>query len=744
MRLAAVSLMVALSAGCAMAQESETETLSGDVTADRPQVDFPITLEAGDIVTLTTSSAENFDTVLSLTGPNGALIAENDDHGESLQSQIIHQASQAGQYTATVRGYGDSIGAFELEIRDGVDFGLSADARTVMEDVVTIDAARPARTFSVDLAAEDILVATTYALSEGLDTTLALMGADGTTIAQNDDMGDGSLNSRLVYQAAEAGQYQVTLSTYSGEGAGDLVMSLAIDPNAEVPFDFTSIEGEEIASYSGTLDGETESMAYPVELAAGQTLYVMADAVEGDLDTVIRLEGPDGFPVALNDDRGDGSPNSAFAHTAAEAGVYSLEISRYQGSDTSGVYALVLMTVEASVVDTLQDLLDNSIRLSGEELTIRTEDFIVHYTIEGEDASSHEYAQSVGEALQEVLDIQVARMGFSEPIRDDEGMYRVYVGDAGGSLGFARPVQVVFDNPATADVREMTAARAIFLIENDFAGLGKEASPHSLMRATATHEFNHVIQYAYDSEEPLDWLYEATASWIEVVTVGDDQDATDYVATDYESPGTCWTTTESGFNYSQWTLLQSLADVYGDDLMVRIWENAVELDGFETVAAALRDEGTTIPDVIQRWRVQNLARDYDLAPLFDTTVALRRTLSETGSWRSKGGLQQLGANYFNVDLDGRYTVSIESEADMEAIALGHRGGEIHAVPLGRSGVIDTAGWDYLGVMVFNRTMPEEPGECSGAGYTLDIQPASAAMADAAYRFDARHFAPPAQ
>ncbi|MEN0653784.1 MULTISPECIES: DVUA0089 family protein [Hyphobacterium] len=746
MRIAIVALFIAFSASCALAQETQSEVLSGEVTASRPQVDFPFELDAGDVVTLTTMSDENFDTILTLTGPNGARLAQNDDmaSGESLQSQIVHVATASGQYTASVTGYGNALGSFELEILHGIDFGLSDDARTIMEGVVTIDSARPTRNFTVDLAEDDIFVASTFALSDSLDTTLALLDADGNTIAQNDDRGDGTLNSHLIFQAPEAGRFQVQLGSWSGQDQGDAILSLAIDPNAEVPFDFSSIEGERIAAYADYLGADPESIEYPVTLTEGQTLYVMADTVEGDLDPVIRLEGPDGFPVALNDDRGDGSLNSAFAYTATEAGTYMLEISRYQGSDTGGQFELVLMSVDASVVETLQALLDNSIQLSGEVQSIRTDDFIVYYTLEGEDASSLEYAQSVAVALQEMLDIQVGRMGWAEPIRDNEGLYRAYVGDAGGSLGFTRPAQMVFDNPNTTDVREMAAARAIFLIENDFAGLGKAASPHSLMRATATHEFAHVIQYAYDAEEGLDWLYESTASWIEVATVGADQDATDYVSSDYDAPERCWTTSESGHNYSQWTLLQSLADVYGEDLIVRIWENTVELDGFETVAAALREEGTTIPDVIERWRAQNLALDYELAPLFNSTVALQRTLSQAGSWNAKGGLEQLGANYFTVDLDGRFTVTLDGESGIEVLALGVRDGEMHVVPLGQSGAIDTAGWDYLGLMVFNANMPEEPGACSGSGYTLDVQPSNAAMARAAYRFDARHFIAPGQ
>ena len=272
--------------------------------------------------------------------------------------------------------------------------------------------------------------------------------------------------------------------------------------------------------------------------------------------------------------------------------------------------------------------------------------------------------------------------------------------------------------------------------------MGKAAPVHSLMRATATHEFNHVIQFGYDSEEGLDWLYEATASWTETTTVGGDQDATDYVATDFGAPEICWTTSEGGFDYAQWTLLQSIADVHGESIVVRMWENSVELDGFETMSATLEPVGTTIPDVIQRWRAQNFALAYDLAPHFTDTVRVHHTLNSERGWMSKGGLEQLGANYIAVELDGRYEFGLRGDAGLELVALAHSGDEIQVIPLGRGGVVDTDAHDYLALMVFNRTMPEAPGVCSDVGYSLDVAPANAAPAAPAYGFSAEHFTPP--
>jgi hypothetical protein len=730
-------------AGSACAQSESEPLLSGELTAETPRASVIVSLEAGQLVSLTTSSTENLDTILTLSGPGGKTVAENDDQQAGmLSSRIIHMPSSSGDFAIAVSGYEGATGPFELHITHGLDVGLSAAASTLEEDVVALDLDRTSARFDVELAAEDIFVASTFALTASLDTILVLRDAEGATVTQNDDSGDGSLNSQLVYQAVEAGRFELEVSSFSGSDVGELVLSLALDPNADVPFNFDTIEGEALESYTGAITSDAAPQAFDVEIAAGQTLFAIADATSGDLDVVLRLMGPDGFAVAMNDDRGDGSLNSAFAYTAPETDTYTIMVERYRDGESSGEFQLNLSSVDASVVDVLLALLDNSVSLSGTEQTIETEDFRVHYTLEGPDASSHAYAQSVGETLQTVLDLQVKQIGWAEPIRDQDGRYRAYVADAEGSMGLTRPVQIIFDNPNTSDVRELSAARTLFIIDNDFEGMDKAAPTESLMRATVTHEFNHVVQYGYDSEEGLDWLYEATASWTETTTVGSDQDATDYVETDYDAPEVCWTTSQDGYDYAQWTLLQSMADTYGDGFVVDIWENSVELDGFETLAVPLAGVGANIPDVIQRWRAQNYALAYDLAPLFDTTVRLHHTLSDVGVWTSKGGLEQLGANYIALDLDGQYGFAISSEADVEMLALGLRNGEIQAISLGREGSLDTGDFESVALMVFNRTMPDAPGECSGVGYTIEVSSSTNPVTNGSYRFDASNFTPP--
>ncbi|HYD86668.1 MAG TPA: DVUA0089 family protein [Vitreimonas sp.] len=737
--LIALVLMTASAAG----QTSADRSLSGHITARAPNASFQLQLEAGQIVNLTTSSAEDLDTVLRLTDPGGRTVAENDDWQEGdLSSRIVYVARTRGRHTAVVSGYGDATGAFQLQVSYGLDVGLSDAARTLREERLSFNAQRREARFDVDLGSGDVFVASTFALSDGLDTILTLRDSTGAILAQSDDRGDGTLNSQIIYEAAAAGRYTVVVGTYDGKGVGDYILSLALDPNAEAPFNFAAIEGAPLAQYDGELGDAQPSRSYSVNLAAGQTLFARSDVLSGNLDPVLRLTGPDGHPVALNDDRGDGSLNSALAYTAPADGAYTLEISRYRQSGTGGAYRIVLLSTDRSLVTTLQALVENQVTLSGPERIIETADFRLHYTLEGQDASTSEYAQATAEALQAALEEQVERLGWAAPIRGEDGRIRAYVAHADGSMGYVKAVQMVFDNPSTPGVRETAAARGVLVIDNDFRGTGKSASPESLMRATVAHELNHILQHGYDSQEGLSWLYESTASWMETATAGSDQDATGYVETDFAAPERCWTTSAEGHNYAQWTLLQSLADSHGDRIVVGIWENSVRYDGFETMSRTLAGVGTTIPDAIQRWRAQNFARDYDLAPLFGRSVRLHGSIARDGAWTPNGRVEQLGAHYVAVNLRGARTYALQGDANLELVGLGRRNGAIEVIPLGRGGVFDASAFENAALMVFHRALPDAPGVCRGVSYSIQVSGARGSMARARYQFSAEHFAPP--
>jgi hypothetical protein len=739
------TLVCLLLATTAAAQDDET--FDGELTDDEPSAVYEIDLEEGEIITLATDTDDDLDTILTLFNPDGDEVAENDDaEGSTTTTSLIeYVAEESGTYTIEVTGFNDDTGTFTLTISFGADFGLSEDAEVLLEETVSLDSETTEEKFYVSLVAGDIVVITTEALTDDLDTTLELLDEGGDSVAENDDRGDGTTNSQIIYEVPEDGNYTVVVSSFQGDEEGDLLLSIATDATAEPPFDFASIQGDVIEQYEDTLDDDQPSLEYTVELESGDTLLALTDVTDGDLDTVLNLYDPEGIIIASNDDRGDGSFNSAIAFTAAVAGEYTVEVERFPRGDSSGDFELTLSSVDESVVETLTALLEETVTLSGDVEIIETENFRIHYTLEGADATTAEYAQQVADTLEEVYDVQVNQIGWAEPVRGSDGLYPVYIADALGSddaFGYASPTVVVLDNPNTPDVRETGATRAVFVIDNDFEDVDKEASALSLMRATSTHEFNHVIQFGYDQQEGLDWLYESTASWTETTTVGNDQDATDYVTSDFEAPELCFTSEENdgGLAYGQWTLLQSLADQYGEQIVVRLWENAVTFDGFETMERTLEEVETTIPEVIEYWRAQNFARDYDLAPLFERAVWVEATIDDEGEWTFEGaGIQELGANYYVLDLNGSYQFTLDGEDSLQLIALAVTEDEVQVIRLGEEGTFDTTAYDYSALMVFNEAMPDEPGDCSFTDYTIEVTEAEGAMPDVAYTFSAEHF-----
>lgn len=741
MRLATAFVALAVFGLGSVGHAQTASQFSGELTRRAPASSFPLDLRAGQIVTLSTTSDSGLDTVLTIYGPDNRQIAFNDDAGGALTSQIVFVAPAAGRYRAEVTGYNNATGTFGLQVRDGADFGLSDVATVLREDRVSLSRRQTEVRFAVDLTADAPFVASTFALSEGLDTTLVLLDPDGEVLVENDDRGDGTLNSQIVYQPARAGRYTVVVSSYSGSDVGEAVVSLAADPEADAPFNFGSIDRAPFVRYDGQITNEQTEIDYPVELQAGQTILAMVEAGDDMLDPVLTIRDPNGLPVGLNDDRGDGTLNSAVAYTVPVSGVYVFNVARYAGGDSTGPFTLDISNVDAAVVDIVQGLMENPITLSGPELTIQTADFDLHYTLEGSDATTVEFAQLTADTLQRAYETQIGQLGWAAPIRDPDGRYRAYVADARDAMGYMNPVQTVFDNPSTQGVRESFAARGMLVIDNNLSE-GREEQPEPLMHATAVHEFNHLVQFGYDAQEGLDWMYESSASWIEVATAGMDEDAARYAVTDFASPNLCWTTTEPGHDYGQWTLLQSLADSHGARIVPRLWDNAANHDGFETMSVTLGEVGDTIPQALARWRIQNFARDYDVASRIDAAVALAGSIKRNGRWSAGDDLQELGAGYVHLRDGGVRRYDLEGAPSLEMYGLGVRYGRVEVVPLGRGGVFDAEGYEYAALMVFNTAIPAEPGDCTDVDYAITVSSASDGASPVQYSLDASSFRRP--
>lgn len=395
------------------------------------------------------------------------------------------------------------------------------------------------------------------------------------------------------------------------------------------------------------------------------------------------------------------------------------------------------------------------VTLSGRENTRDTLHFRIHYTTSGDDETNTEYVDAVAKALEKSWQIEIETMGWAVPPTDGgrggNSLYDVYIRDLTGTsaLGITSPEDNVGDNPSTPAV-ESWAATSYLSIDNHLTdeAFSKGQDEFSLMRTTVAHEFNHAIQFGYDIADSHNWIYEATATWMETETVGHDQDATGYVPDVFANPGICFGSVahddDSRLHYGDWLFIDHLAQEFGEKFIPELWGFVADYEGFESLERALATKGTTLEDEMATYYLRNLTRDYRLGDLFHATVHTQGIIDNPATWSYKGaGVQELGANYFAFIAEpGVYRVELTRDnGTLRLWGIGVIGQKVDTFDLYRGGVIDTSGYDYFYLMVFNPSYDSDVDQCSAVGYDLRIQ-ASDEQATTVFRtFNGKFFQP---
>ncbi len=511
----------------------------------------------------------------------------------------------------------------------------------------------------------------------------------------------------------------------------------------------STVYGQETTEtiFDGYLDRQVPEKTYPIMLEAGQAILVVTEATSGDLDTVVSIYGPGGDLVAQNDDRSDATLDSAVGYRSDDGGPYKVLISRYPEGNSSGAYRLRIVIGGPEVLDELASL--TRIQLSGTAQILETPNFRIHYTMSGHDAApSQDYVETVAAAAEEAWQVQVGQMGWPVPPGDGilggDERFDIYVKDLLGAgeeaLGYAVPDVVVGDNPNTAFV-EGFAAGSYLVVENDFADAGGDGSPLGLLRTTVIHELNHALQFGFDAADPHNWMYEATATWMETAAAGKDQDATGYVIDAYEYPELCFGTVddpnEGAVQYGEWPFIQMMVDELGPDSIVRYWEHVAAYDGWAALEETLAAVNRSVPEFVAKYRIKNLARDYALAPLFEASVWLEETITGAGRWTYSGeGIQEMGANYFRVAAapGSYYAGLVNDDGSLEIWGIGVNAERVEAFPLGRGGSFDTTGYDDFFVMVFNPVYDDDMTDCVYQDYDIDFEQSKTPSAQPSFSF----------
>ncbi len=400
--------------------------------------------------------------------------------------------------------------------------------------------------------------------------------------------------------------------------------------------------------------------------------------------------------------------------------------------------------------------------LPGEE-THGTGHFLIHYTRTGQQAISPadadgsgvpDYVELVAETLEHVWDVEVGAMGWPTPPGDrgeggdtrldvylDEILadgYAGYVDTEGGFLG---------DNPQTPE-RERRAAYAYLVLDDDFIEVDVETgeTPTELMQATVAHEFNHILQAGIDDQDLHAWLYEATATWMEDEVYDDVNDGVFYLDSVFKNPDICLVAEVARGDdlhwYGTWLLVRMLSERYGPGVVLSIWENMRQFNGFGSVDAALLSYGESLVSASRDFAAANLLRAYEEGSAYPT-VHVEAEIG-LGSYASSEGVQSLGADYLRLSGSGPLTVSLTgAQGPLSLRAVGIRGSAADVIDMvGNALSLNRDDYDDVYLIVHNGEQVGLEDECAFAGYTLNVSASSASPSAVAAVWPAANFQSP--
>ncbi|NEQ43135.1 MAG: tetratricopeptide repeat protein [Leptolyngbya sp. SIOISBB] len=117
--------------------------------------EYPITIEAGDVIAIIMTS-EDFDTVLSLIGPDGEEVAFNDDYGGTLNSRIVYEAEASGDYIIQSMAFdGQQGGDFDLEVRLATAYEMAFNQAQLSLEAQDLEGAIAAYSEAIELDASN-------------------------------------------------------------------------------------------------------------------------------------------------------------------------------------------------------------------------------------------------------------------------------------------------------------------------------------------------------------------------------------------------------------------------------------------------------------------------------------------------------------------------------------------------------------------------------------------------------------
>lgn len=340
------------------------DTLTGELTAERPQATYVFEGEAGQLVTIVMESDE-LDPFVALLDQNGDELATDDDSAGDFDAQITSFVlPEDGEYTvvATTFTYyynqAPAEGAFTISIESG----LGGNA-LVYGDVVEGEYANAAAPDAYLFEGRAGDVVTIAMESEDFDALLVLLDPDGEEVARDDDSGQG-LNALIAdFELPESGAYTILATSFNNDANnsaldGAYTLTLSGEPTTEVVQEPDEVPADRVLAYGDsveeTLDEAETGVAFTFEGAAGDVITIAVTS--DDFDPYVILQDADGEELASDDDSGQRLNAQIEAFELPEDGIYTIIVTSLgnlsNGTPITGEYTLTLF--EGDVVPVVQ------------------------------------------------------------------------------------------------------------------------------------------------------------------------------------------------------------------------------------------------------------------------------------------------------------------------------------------------------------------------------------------------------
>jgi hypothetical protein len=329
---AAISSLLVLSATRITAQQNGPQqiiygqTVTGDLTAEKPEVLYTFTAAQGDSIVITLdSTGGGFDPLVILTDVNQqSVLAVDNDSGGNRNARLRYVIQAAGDYiikVTAVQGSGDAAGTFQLGLTLGSSNatpGLASNAAALPqisplnageEASGTLDDTVKFRLYAIRARAGSPIIAsldipnTPDKLQAGLylyngafnEVSRAELGQPLNVSAPTDGVyfimvaraaatGSGSYTLRQTLPQAPTSATAITI--------GQTVRGLINNDSAVKTYSLQGAEGKEISVQMRRLSGDLLTYVYVVAVDSGQTLAQGTDNNGvAELTTVLPASG---------------------------------------------------------------------------------------------------------------------------------------------------------------------------------------------------------------------------------------------------------------------------------------------------------------------------------------------------------------------------------------------------------------------------------------------------------------------